>query len=91
MARRRDSTSAPSSFATVAVDRMPLPVHHVVVLQNVLADLEVLRLDWLWALAIEAETRLFSMGTSSGILRACRTHSTMSDLNSRIRSSPSDR
>jgi len=34
---------------------------------------------------------LFSIGMSSGTLRVCRTQSMMSDLNSRIRSSPSDR
>ena len=44
-----------------------------------------------WALAMEEDTRLFSMGWSSGTFSACSTHSTMSDLNSRIRSSPNDR
>ena len=40
---------------------------------------------------IDDETRLFSIGWSSGTFSACSTHSTMSDLNSRIRSSPRDR
>ena len=43
------------------------------------------------ALAIEDDTRLFSIGWSSGTLSACSTHSTMSDLNNRIRSSPNER
>ena len=40
---------------------------------------------------MEADTRLFSIGWSSGTFSACSTHSTMSDLNSRIRSSPKER
>ena len=42
---------------------------------------------WPCALAIALVTRLFSIGTSSGILRTWRTRSTQSDLNSRISSS----
>ena len=42
---------------------------------------------WPWALAIALVTRLFSIGTSSGILSTWSTRSTQSDLNSRISSS----
>ena len=42
---------------------------------------------WPWALAIAPVTRLFSIGTSSGILSTWSTRSTQSDLNSRISSS----
>ena len=44
-----------------------------------------------WADAIAPVTRLFSIGTSSGIFIVVSTQSTQSDLNSRIRSSSSDR
>ena len=79
--------------AALAVDDLALPVHHVVVLEDVLADLEVLRLDLAPArTAIARVTILVSIGTSSGILSAWSARGRPSrDLNSRIRSSSSDR
>ncbi len=77
--------------AALAVDDLALAAHHVVVLEDVLAGLEVLRLDLPWALAMAPVTRLFSIGTSSGTLSTCRTRSTQSDLKSRISSSSRDR
>ena len=74
-------------LAALAVDDLALAAHHVVVLEDVLAGLEVLRLDLALRGAIAPVTRLFSIGTSSGIFSAVSTRSTQSDLNSRIRSS----
>jgi hypothetical protein len=79
-------------LAALAVDDLALAVEHVVVLEDVLADLEVAALD----LALRAGrsprvTILASMGTSSGIFAAVRNVSTSPELNSRMRSSVSDR
>ena len=77
-------------LATLVVDDGALAVQDLVVLQDVLADLEVLRLDG-WAERIARDTILDSIGTSTGMLRRSMIISTAPALNRRIRSSPSDR
>jgi hypothetical protein len=75
----------------LGVDDEALPVEHLVVLQDVLADLEVLRLDLRLAERMALVTIFDSIGTSSGMLNRVRNDSTMAALNSRMRSSPSER
>ena len=53
-------------LAALAVDDLALPAHHVVVLEDVLAGLEVERLDLALRDAIDLVTDLFSIGWSSG-------------------------
>ena len=78
-------------LAALVVDDQALLVEHLVVLQDVLADLEVLPSTWVCADRIALVTILDSIGTSSGMFSRFMIDSTAAALNSRMRSSPSDR
>jgi hypothetical protein len=78
-------------LASLAVDHLALLVEDLVVLQDVLADLEVLRLDLRLRAADRPVTIFDSIGTSSGMFSRSMIDSTAAALNSRIRSSPSER
>jgi hypothetical protein len=64
-------------LAALGVDDLRCLVQHLVVLEDVLADLEVLRLDLGLRAAIARVTILFSIGTSSGMLSRSMTRSTI--------------
>ena len=78
-------------LAALGVDDLALPAHHVVVLEDVLADLEVLRLDLPLGRLDRPGDHLFSIGTSSGTLQRQQHPLDAVGLNSRIRSSSRER
>ena len=73
------------------VDRLALLVHDVVVLEQVLADVEVVALDLLCAFSIARLTRPCSIGTSSSIPSRSIRPVMRSAPKMRSRSSSSDR
>jgi hypothetical protein len=77
--------------AALVVDDGALLVEHLVVLEDVLADLEVLLLDLRLRERMALVTIFASIGTSSGRLNRFMIDSTAAPLNRRMRSSPSDR
>ncbi len=76
---------------TIAIDPLPLLVHHLVVFQQVLADVEVPLLDFLLAPSMRRLTMRLSIASPSCMPRRVRMFLTHSPAKIRIRSSSSDR
>ncbi len=91
ISRNCSSTGAGQHLGAVAVDGVALPVHHVVVLEHVLAHLKFCASTCFWALSIARVMIFMSIGSSSGRFMVTMARSMTSPLNSRSRSSSSER
>ena len=87
----RDPDLAFEQLAPQRVDALALLVHHVVVLEQVLADREVLASTCFWARSMALVTMPCSIGTPSSMPSCCIRPEMRSDPKIRIRSSCSDR